>query len=172
MAHDYELAQVLDDNANYVDWCQELDVWVELTELREEKKACVIFSSLTGKVKKAALQLEKKDLKVRGGVTKLKEKFDKGFSKNEKEATYADEKFERLKCSNEMPLADYTIEFDELLYCIEKYEIKLHPVVVAYQYLNSANLTEVQSPIVRITISDYIYDNMVKEVTAVFSERK
>ena len=44
-----------------------------------------------------------------------------------------------------MSLADYTIEFEELLYCLEKYEIKLLPVVLAYRYLNSANFTEVQS---------------------------
>ena len=71
-----------------------------------------------------------------------------------------------------MSLADYTIEFEELLYCLEKYEIKLPPVVVAYWYLSSANLTEVQGTIGRTTISDYTYDNMVKQVIAVFSESK
>ena len=76
MAHDHKLAPVLDDNTNYIDWCKELDVQVELTELHEEKKALAIFSSLRGKAKKVALQLEIKDLKVRG-VTKLK---DKAFS--------------------------------------------------------------------------------------------
>ena len=70
-----------------------------------------------------------------------------------------------------MPLAEYTIEFEELLYCLQKYEIKLPPVVVAYQYLNGANLKEVQYTIVRNTISDYTYDNMV-QVKAVFSESK
>ena len=53
-----------------------------MTELPEEKKALAIFSSLRGKAKKAALQLEIKDLKVRGRVTKLKEKLVKGFSKD------------------------------------------------------------------------------------------
>ena len=82
MAHDYNLAPVLDDNTNYIDWCKKLNVWVELTEQPEEKKALAIFSSLRGKAKKAALQLEIKDLKVRGRVTKLKEKLVKGFSKD------------------------------------------------------------------------------------------
>ena len=87
-------------------------------------------------------------------------------------ATYdAYEKFERFKHSNQMPLAEYTIEFEELLYCLQKYEIKLPPAVVAYQYLNGANLKEVQYTIVRNTISDYTYDNMV-QVKAVFSESK
>ena len=71
-----------------------------------------------------------------------------------------------------MSLADYTIEFEELLYCLEKYEINLPPVVLVYRYLNSANLTEVQSTIVRITISDYTYDNMAKQFKTVFSESK
>ena len=71
-----------------------------------------------------------------------------------------------------MSLADYTIEFEELLYCLKEYEIKLLPVALPYRYLNSANLTEVQSTIVRTTISDYNYDNMVKQVKAVFSESK
>ena len=76
MVHDYKLAPVTDDNTNYIDWCKELDVWVEWTELPEEKKTLAIFLSIRGKAKKAALQLEIKDLKVKGGVTKLKEKLD------------------------------------------------------------------------------------------------
>ena len=74
MVHDYKLARVLDDSTNYIDWCKELDVWAELTELLEEKKALAIFLSLRGKAKKAALQLEIKDLKIKGGVVKSKEK--------------------------------------------------------------------------------------------------
>ena len=62
IARDYKLAPVLDDNTNYIDWCKELDVWVKLTRLPEEKKALAIFLSLRGKAKKAALQLEIKDL--------------------------------------------------------------------------------------------------------------
>ena len=34
MAYDYKFAPVLDDNTNSIDWCKELDVWVELTELK------------------------------------------------------------------------------------------------------------------------------------------
>ena len=62
------IAQVIHN----IDWCKELGVWVELTELLEEKKALKIFSSLRGKAKKAALQLEIKDPKIRAGVIKLK----------------------------------------------------------------------------------------------------
>ena len=109
------------NNTNHIDWCQELDVWIKLTELPEEKKALAIFSSLSDKAKKVALQLEIKDLKVTGGVTKLKEKLDKAFSKDKKQATYqAYEKFERFKRSNKMSLADNTMAFEELLYCLEK----------------------------------------------------
>ena len=87
MAHYYKLAPVLDDNTNYIGWCRELNVWVELTELPEGKKASAIFSSLKDKAKKEALQVEIKDLKLRGRVIKLKEKLEKSFSKDKKEAT-------------------------------------------------------------------------------------
>ena len=49
----------------------------------------------------------------------------KTFSKDKTKATddaYA-EKFERFKSSNGISLANYTIEFEELFYCLEKYEI-------------------------------------------------
>ena len=164
MAHDYKLAPVVDGSTNYIDWCKKLDVWVEFTKLPEEKKALAIFSSSRVKAKKAISQLEIKDLK-------LKEKLDKAFSKDKNKATYDDyEKFERFKRSNEMSLADYAIEFKENFYCLEKCKIKLPPVVPAYQYLNSANFTKVRSTIVRTTISDYTYDNIVKQVKAVYSE--
>ena len=98
MAHDYKLAPVLDDSTNYIDWCKELDAWIELTKLTKEKKVLAIFSSPRGKAQKEALKLEIKDLKVRGAVVKLKEKLDKAFSKDKKKATYeAYEIFERFK---------------------------------------------------------------------------
>ena len=123
MDPDCKLAPVLDDSTNHTDWCKELDVWVELTELPEEKKTLAKLSSLRTKVKKSALQLEIKDLKVRGGVVKLKDKLDKAFSKDKKNATYDDyEKFGRFKPSNEVSLADYTRAFEGLLYCLEKYK--------------------------------------------------
>ena len=69
----------------------------------KEKSLSNIFGPW-GKAKKAALQLEMKVWsleEVRGGVTKLKEKFDKAFSKDKKKATYdAYEKCERFKRSN------------------------------------------------------------------------
>lgn len=40
---------------------------------------------LRGKAKKAALKLEIKDLKLKGGVVKLKEKLDKVFSKEKED---------------------------------------------------------------------------------------
>ena len=43
-----------------------------MTKLPAEKKALAIFLSLRGIAKKAALQLETKDLKVNKGVVKLK----------------------------------------------------------------------------------------------------
>ena len=46
-----------------------------------------------------------------------------------------------------MPLADYTTEFEELLSCLEKYEIKLPPVVLAYQYLIVQTLQKSKVPL-------------------------
>ena len=54
----------------------------------------------------------------------------------------------------------------------KKYEKKLPPVVLAYQYLNSANLIEVQNTNNRSTISDYTYNNMIKQIKAVYSDSK
>ena len=77
-----------------------------------------------------------------------------------------------LKDLSEMSLGDYTKEFEELLSGLERYEIKIPLAVLAYRYFNSANLTEVQRTIVRTTISDYTYDNMVKQVKSVYSMSK
>ena len=94
-----------------------------MTELPEEKKTLAKLLSLRTKVKKSALQLEIKDLKVRGGIVKLKDKLDKAFSKDKKNATYDDyEKSGRFKPSNEVSFADYTREFEGPLYCLEKYK--------------------------------------------------
>ena len=98
MPHNYKLAPESNDKTNYIDRCKELEVWLELTELEEEKKALAIFSSLTGKAKKAALQLDVKDLKSKDGVKALRLKLDKTFAKDKKVAMYESyEKFEKVK---------------------------------------------------------------------------
>ena len=57
------------------------------------------------------------------------------FSNDKKKATYdAYEKFERFKHSNKLSLADYIIEFEELLYYLEKHEIKLPAVALSQQW--------------------------------------
>ena len=66
----YKLAPVLDDSPNYIDWCKELDVWVELTQLAENKTVLAIFSTMRGKARKTALQLKIKYLMVKVGVLK------------------------------------------------------------------------------------------------------
>ena len=50
-----------------------------------------------------------------------------------------------------MPLAEYTIEFEELIYCLQKYEIKLPPVVVhinisTVQTLKKSNIPLLGTP--------------------------
>ena len=61
-------------------------------------------------------------------------KLDKTLSNDKKKATYdAYEKFERFKHPNKLSLADYIIEFEELLYYLEKHEIKLPAVAVSQQ---------------------------------------
>ena len=57
MAHNYKLAPVLDDSTNYIDWCKELDVWIELTELAAEKKVLAIFSSLEVKLRRQSYKI-------------------------------------------------------------------------------------------------------------------
>ena len=52
MAHKYKLAPVIDDSTNCIDWCKELDVWGELTELAKEKKPQQYFHLLQGNLRK------------------------------------------------------------------------------------------------------------------------
>ena len=129
-----------------------------------------MFSSLRGKAKKAALQLEIKDLKVKGWVVQLKEKLDKAFSKNKKKTTcYAYEKFERLSVQAlswlynriwRTSLLSRTI-WDKTSSCCTSISI-------------SQQCKPYRSP--KYHCSDHhitlYYDNMVKQVKAVYRESK
>ena len=64
----YKIPPLLTDKTHYQDWKKEVEVWEELTDLTNEKKALAVFASLEGKAKKTALQLEIKDLNGANGM--------------------------------------------------------------------------------------------------------
>ena len=69
-----------------------------------------------------------------------------------------------------MLLQDYTIEFEELHHNMQKYAIKLPDEVLAYRYPNSANLSKQLKEIVRATVDDLKYEEMVDQVKKVFND--
>ena len=162
---------VLDDDSVYVDWLKELEVWEELTDLPDEKKALAVFAALQGKTKKAALQMEIKELKDKNGIKKITTKLSALFLKDIKHATYdAYEKFEKFQRDKNMSIQEYTIEFEDLHYNLSKYKIVLPEAVLVYRYLNSANLSEHHKEMVRATIADLTYSNMVQQVKAIYHD--
>ena len=72
-----------------------------------------------------------------------------------------------------MSLADYTIEFEELLSLLSrKIWDKTSSYYTSILISSQCKLTEVHHTIAMTTMSDYTYDNKVQQVKAVYCKNK
>ena len=72
----------------YSTWKNELKIWRAVTELPKEKQALAVTLSLSGSIKKSALELDADVLGTNEGMDTLLEHLDKVFKKEEKDCAY------------------------------------------------------------------------------------
>ena len=99
------------------------------------------------------------------GVKVITDRLDKIFLKDEIQTTYlAYEKFEKFKRPETRSITDYIVEFERFYY-------KIKPDgILAYQVLQSANLSVEQQQLVRATTTELKYDIMVAQLKKIFGD--
>ena len=169
---DYRTPPALTSEMSYERWKQEIEVWQLVTKLEPLKHAGAILLSLTGNAREAALEIGIDELKnPETGVQSLLTKLDSLYAKDTLLLSIdAYKDFEKFQRPEGMKISDYKIEFEKRYNRAKKYKMTVDDGVLAYRFIESANLTESQQELVRGTIDDMTYAKVTKKMSALFLE--
>ena len=105
------------------------------------------------------------------GVKNLLEKLDKFYLKDDTHTAYeAYERFEAFSRAPSMTVSDYIIEFECLYNKAKQHEMELPDGVLAYRFLNSANISSHHKQLVRATLPELSYQSMKDQLKKIFSD--
>ena len=150
---------------------KEIQIWQRFTSLAKEKQALAIFLSLEGKARETVLEVEVDDLNKDDGVEKVLAKLDNLFLKDKLQLAYTSyDNFEKFRRPSDMSMADYVAEFERLYNKAKVYEMVLPEGILAYKFLNNANLSDTHDKLIRATMTDLTYNSMKNQVKKIFGD--
>ena len=159
------------EDADFDQWCFEVDMWKLVTDLKPEKQGPMVFLSLSPKIRQACSALSKDELKKDDGLDKLITKLRELYGVSNEQATFsAYEKFETFQRSEGININDYINEFEQLNQKLVTYKIELPLAVHAYQLLKNANLPKEKRDLARATVLDLTYESMKKQIKAIYDQ--
>ena len=159
------------EDADFDQWCFEVDMWKLVTDLKPEKQGPMVFLSLSPKIRQACSALSKDELKKDDGLDKLITELRELYGVSNEQATFsAYEKFETFQWSKGMNINDYINEFEQLNQKLVTYKIELPSAVCAYQLLKNANLPKEKRDLARATVPDLTYESMKKQTKAIYDQ--
>ena len=150
-----------------------MTIWEMVTTFSKDKRAPVVFLSLTGKAQEAILELDPLTLNTDTGMDALYAKLDSIFKVDSAQAAltaYAD--FEKYSRPSSMSITDFNVEFDSMVQKLREHDIKLPDAVLAHRALKSANLREENEKLVVATVKEASSQEMIqiKKIMGVRSE--
>ena len=159
------------DGTSYEDYVKEIKVWQLLKAATAEEEGPLVFRTLKGRGKTAALQLKLEEIGSQNGLKLILQKLDEVYAteKNQR-ICIALEMFEKFKRPSAMAINECILEFEQLHNDVKTYGCNYPDGVLAYKILQAANLNSEQENLCKATIStgQWSYDNMkaqIKKIT-------
>ena len=167
----YKAPPAFEEGMDYNDWKLDLELWQEFTSLERKKHGTALLLELKpGKVKDTVRSLGKAVLVAENAISQITTQLDKIYKEDAAQISYrVYSKFERYCRPEQMTLQSYISEFEKLLADLKKQEIKLPPEVLAYRFLNSANLPSEKVDLALATVKALTYKDMCETVSKIFS---
>lgn len=152
---------VLNNDTDYEMWKKELALWEICCNYEKKKQGPAVALSLRGSAKEAALEMEVSVLNSDNGLTELLAVLDGLYLKDENQRKYVSLKaLEQFKRGSSQSLDSYINDFERLHSKVKAHKILLPDSYIAYRLLESANLDQSKSELVRATIQDLTFKDM------------
>ena len=161
---------ILDNEASYEKWKNDIDLWCHLTSLKPAQRAGTIHLSLTGRARDATSQILTDDLKKIDGVKTLLAKLDDVFLPEKdlrRYLMYND--LHNLRREPHTTIRDFVIVFEGIYFKIKQENLNLPDPVTAYILLSACRLAEDKVHLVMSAIrGDINYANTKAALLRVF----
>ena len=169
--YDIKTPPALKDDISYESWKKEISIWQRFTTLDKKKQGLAIFLSLDGKAREIVLELDIEVMNNDDGVEKVLEQLDKLYLKDKMQLSYqAYDAFEKFKRPEDMAIADFVVEFERLYNKAKAHDMVLPDGILAYKFLNNANISESHEKLVRATMPNLTYKAMKDQLRKVFGD--
>ena len=151
----------MDGGDNYETWKNDLEMWSQLTDLEPEKQAFAVHGVLDGAARIASGELGKAVLGKKDGLDKLIEKLDQLFLKDKSTRQYATFR----QCYNvrreiSQSVESFITKFEQILFKMNKLDMKLPDAVEAFMLLEASNLPESDSKLVLSGVREVSLESM------------
>ena len=156
---------------DYTRWKTKFQLWREITEVAKTKQAALLVLRLDDVTQEDIMDLMTlTQIKEEDGVDILLDHLDKMFKNDEAVTAYElYEKFVMYQRQPEISVKDYCAEFRRRYYKVISTGTQLSDHVLAHKLLNSANLTDRETQLIKATISEMTYNNMLVQLQKVFN---
>ena len=161
-----------EEKCTWKNYKKQVLVWKNLTKLPNDKKGSQLWCVLTGKAKAAIQDMDIAEINHEDGLDMILDILDAVFEIDENQAAYlAYQEFETFLRPAEVSLQDYAVKFESLNSKLKSHGMKLPEGVLAYRFLNSANLSKDEMDLCRATITEFKYTEMKKKVLNLFHDK-
>ena len=159
---------------NYTHWKKELEVWKIGTDVPKAKHGAVVALSLRGKARSAAMMVAPAEMNKEEGLAKVIEELDKLYSVDTLQSTFiAIEDLEGYSRSPDTSISEYITEFGRRNDIVQ--DLRKQPAyedgILAYRLLKQANLKPSEEQVIRATLGDLTFANMVTALKRTFGDR-
>ena len=175
--HGMPIPELDEKTDSYRNFRKEVLLWESATNLEAEKRAVAILLKLPAKAKSVALDISRDELtkgKTYGegetarkitGVERLLEVLDTVFLEDmnkEKFKAYRD--IRNYKRQKSQPIQDFLLEYDKRIRRLGEFGIDLPQEVLAFEILDSSNLTTEQESMANATVKELTYNEMKDQI--------
>ena len=165
MSSSYKNPPKLNEDMQYEAWVKEVNLWSLCCKLDKGEQGPALALSLSGHARQAAMEIDTGMMQSQNGLQAVINKLDGLYLKDVNQRIYvALKSFEHFKRTDETSMDDYLNQFDLRYNRLKAHGIILPDVVLGYRMIESANLTQSRSEIVRISAGSMSYDEIKKQL--------
>ena len=157
----------------YETYLKELEIWQLMKSCTPQEQGPVVFRTLTGRAKVAALELSPQEIGSTNGLALIIQKLDKLFlpEKNLRICNKLDE-FESFKRAPNMTMTNFTLDFERLYNQLIAYGCTYPDGVRAYRLMKSANMSPEHEKLLRATVATgkWSYECVKEQLIKIFND--
>ena len=169
MSYNMKAPPKLEDESQFEIWKNDIDIWCDLTEIPEEKRALAIHLSLAGRARAATSEMQKADLKKKDGVKLLLDKLDSLFLVDKGRRQFAAfHELYNFRRKDDSDISAFVTEFEHVYFKFTRQDMTLPDSVMAFMLLASCSLSEAERQLVMSAITDVTYDKMKSALKRIF----